>query len=252
MSCVDTRDSLDPRRARHLLAIECSSAVASVALWQDGRVLRRHAETAAATLDHVLRWCAELLREADMEGGSLDALAVGVGPGAFTGVRVGISVAQGLALAWERPVIPVSSLAALAASAGADRLPVLAAMDARMDEIYAGWFQVGVDGDVQPLGEEQVLAPDRLAPVPEASDGYVLVGNAWATYAARIATALPPAARVADAQVPDACHVAAIAARLGADAALAPECIEPAYVRNKVALTMAERARAAGERGRRR
>lgn len=238
----------------HLLALDTSTEAMCIALVtpQAEHVLELPGGAQASA--RLIPETVALLARAGVTLAQLDAIAFGRGPGAFTGLRTACAVTQGLALGAGKPVLPIDSLMLVAEQAcGAEGdADVWVAMDARMDEIYAGWFQVGVDGDVQPLGEEQVLAPDRLAPVPEASDGYVLVGNAWATYAARIATALPPAARVADAQVPDACHVAAIAARLGADAALAPECIEPAYVRNKVALTMAERARAAGERGRRR
>ena len=81
----------------------------------------------------------ELLAEAGIAESQLDAIAVGRGPGAFTGVRLAVALAQGMALALDRPVVPVSTLAAL----GACRSPetatcVLAAIDARMGELYLG------------------------------------------------------------------------------------------------------------------
>lgn len=226
-----------------LLAIECSTAVASVALWQRGTLVCREGETASATVDHVLQWCDELLRESGVDPGQLDALAVGVGPGAFTGVRVAISVAQGLALAWNKRVITVSSLAALATDAIGDAaaMPVLALMDARMDEVYAGWYGGSAAAVPVALVDEQVLPPERLVPVDAASAGYRIIGNGFQLHAQRIAAVLPPPAAVVDA-VPSAAQVAVLAARMGMSASIDPGDVEPAYLRNKVALTTAERA----------
>ena len=72
-------------------------------------------------------------------------------------------MAQGLALALDRPVVPVSTLAVLAQGAVAAALPVLALIDARMGEVYAGAFMPGDDGCVRPLGDEAVLAPTAVA-----------------------------------------------------------------------------------------
>src|SRR5690606_37846584 len=126
--------------AMNLLAFETSTEACSVALWRDGEVAerfelapRRHAEPALP--------CAEaLLAEAGLARSHLDAIAVGRGPGAFTGVRLGVAIAQGIALALDRPVLPVSTLLALAARAPAAAPHVLAAIDARMGEVYLGAF----------------------------------------------------------------------------------------------------------------
>ena len=113
-----------------LLALETSTEACSVAVWIDGEVRerfelapRRHAELA-------LPWAEQLLAEAGIAKSQLDAIAVGRGPGAFTGVRLAIAIAQGIALALDRPVLPVSTLAALAMRAQGDR--IIAAIDARM------------------------------------------------------------------------------------------------------------------------
>lgn len=230
-----------------LLAIECSSAIASVALTHAGQVVGREGETASATVDHVLRWCDEVLRQAGVAPDQLDAVAVGIGPGAFTGVRVAISVAQGLALAWGKRVIPVSSLAALAATtlSDAEAMPVLALMDARMDEVYAGWYESS-SGLATALSAEQVLAPESLSSIiPGGSNRYRVTGNGYALYRERVEAVLPPPAQVVDASVPTAAQVAGLASRLGLAASVEPGRVEPAYVRDKVALTTAERAQAA-------
>ena len=102
-----------------LLAFETSTEACSVALWLDGAVHerfelapRRHAELA-------LPWAEQLLAEAGVAKSQLDAIATGRGPGAFTGVRLGVAIAQGIALALDRPVLPVSTLATLVPSARA-------------------------------------------------------------------------------------------------------------------------------------
>ena len=118
-----------------LLAFETATEACSVAVWDDGRVLerfeiapRRHAELA-------LPWAEALLAEAGIARSQLDAVAVGRGPGAFTGVRLAIALGQGIALALDRPVVARSTLEVLAMRAeGADDARVLAAIDARMGE----------------------------------------------------------------------------------------------------------------------
>jgi len=221
-----------------LLAFETATEACSVAVLVDGEVHerfgiapRRHAELA-------LPWAEQLLAEAGMAKSQLDAIAVGRGPGAFTGVRLAIAIAQGIALALDRPLLPVSTLAALAMRAPGEG-DVLAAIDARMGEIYAASFRRDA-GLVVATGDEIVIAPAEY-PLPDA-DGWYGVGTGFAAgegilharsrdrFAAVDATALPHAADVA---------------RLGAPAfargdAIAPERVEPAYLRNNVALTLAE------------
>ncbi|PBS14390.1 tRNA (adenosine(37)-N6)-threonylcarbamoyltransferase complex dimerization subunit type 1 TsaB, partial [Lysobacteraceae bacterium NML93-0793] len=114
-----------------LLAFETATEACSVAVWDDGRILerfeiapRRHAELA-------LPWAEQLLAEAGLARAQLDAIAVSRGPGAFTGVRLGIALAQGIALALDRPVVAASTLAVLALRAdAAPGTRVLAAIDA--------------------------------------------------------------------------------------------------------------------------
>ncbi len=226
-----------------LLAFETSTEACSVALWVDGAVRerfeiapRRHAELA-------LPWADALLADAGIARAQLDAIAVGRGPGAFTGVRLGISLAQGIALALERPVVAVSTLATLALQAEGD---VLAAIDARMGEVYLGAFR-SAGGEVIALGREQVIAP-IAADVPQGTQ-WQGIGTGFAAgegaLAARLAAAL---VRIDAAALPHAADTARIAAAAFARGeALAPERVEPAYLRDNVALTLAEQqaARAA-------
>lgn len=220
-----------------LLAFETSTEACSVALWLDGAVHerfelapRRHAELA-------LPWAEQLLAAAGVAKTQLDAIAVGRGPGAFTGVRLGVAIAQGIALALDRPVVPVSTLAALAWPATGDR--ILAAIDARMGEVYLAAFLRQGDG-LRLLQPEAVARPDAAA-LPE-GEGWHGVGTGFAAadgaLPARFGARL---ARVEAGALPHAADVARLAvAAFARGEAVAPERLEPAYLRDKVALTLAE------------
>ena len=97
-----------------LLAIETSTEACSIAVWVDGDVRERHELAPRRHTQLALPWAEALLAEAGIARAQLDAIAVGRGPGAFTGVRLGIALAQGIALALDRPLLPVSTLAVLA------------------------------------------------------------------------------------------------------------------------------------------
>ncbi|HZS35440.1 MAG TPA: tRNA (adenosine(37)-N6)-threonylcarbamoyltransferase complex dimerization subunit type 1 TsaB [Polyangia bacterium] len=143
-----------------LLAIDTATLTAGAAVWANGRVLAerrrivtRHSESLLALID-------ETLREAAVEPRALDAIVCGAGPGSFTGLRIGLSTAKGFCFALGRPLVLVSSLAALAARAPDGR--VCAILDAHKDEVYAGLFAVE-DGVPRALSPERVLAPSALA-----------------------------------------------------------------------------------------
>ncbi len=135
----------------------------------------------------------ELLGEAGPALSAVDAIAFGRGPGAFTGVRIAIGVVQGLAFALDRPVLPISNLAVLAAArsaASTARSQVAAAIDARMDEVYWGCY-AAEQGEMRLQGLEAVLAPE-LAQLPRGACGdWFAAGTGWGTYGARIALQPP-------------------------------------------------------------
>lgn len=228
-----------------ILAFETATEACSVAVWVDGGVWerfqiapRRHAELA-------LPWADELLSEAGLTRSQLDAIAVGRGPGAFTGVRLAIALAQGVALALDRPLLPVSTLAALALSpfleSGDDpERRVLAAIDARMGEVYAGTFRVGA-GEVEPLSAETVGPPGEVG-LPDGDAGWHGVGTGFAALDGVLADGLASQLVGVDtAALPRAAAVARLAApALARGEGLAPERVEPAYLRNQVALTLRE------------
>lgn len=226
----------------NLLAIETATEACSVALLHGDTLLDRSEMAPRRHAELVLPMAEDLLAEAGITRKQLDAVAVGQGPGAFTGVRLAISVAQGLALALGIPVVPVSSLAALAMQAPHNGTAILAAIDARRGEIYAGAFRRGPDELVEPLGLEHVLAASDLI-LPEA-DAWNVLGTGWSAYGGAIRERLPSAPCWADGgRYPQARDVVRMAAPLfAAGKGVPPEQALPVYLRDKVALTLKEQA----------
>jgi len=224
-----------------LLAIETSTEACSVAVYVDGEILQRHEIAPRRHTQLVLPWADELMAEAGLRKSQLDAIAVGRGPGAFTGVRLAIAIVQGLALALERPVLPVSTLAVLAMQGqGAHRL---AAIDARMGEVYVGAYDLDDDHLVTARGGEAIVPP-AAAPLPGTevfgigtgftAESGALVARLGARLQGFDATALPRAG-----------DLARLAARaFGRGEAIPADRIEPAYLRDKVALTLVEQGKA--------
>jgi tRNA threonylcarbamoyladenosine biosynthesis protein TsaB len=228
-----------------LLACETSTDRCSVALWADGACLSRAAPQPRDHSEIILPFVGELLAEAGLQLRQLDAIAFGAGPGGFTGLRLGCSVAQGLALAAGLPVIPVDSLAALALAAGDG--PVYACVDARMNEVYCAAYRVA-DGEAQRLLGPVTVAP-ALAPLPPAGHAWHGAGSGFGVWGGVLRERLGGLLdTVSPDAVPDAVHVARLAVRGHARGeARDPAAAAPAYVRDKVALTTAERL-AAGAR----
>ncbi len=166
-----------------LLALETSTEACSAALLLDDHVIERYQWAPRGHANLILPMLDAVLAEAGLSLGQLDALAVGRGPGAFTGVRIAIAVAQGIAFATGLPVAPISTLAAIAWETGrrqgVDRIAV--ALDARLEEVYWGTYRAAADGGVLLLGEERVCSPEQ-ASLPEVGE-WVGAGNGWALYA---------------------------------------------------------------------
>lgn len=222
-----------------LLALDTSSAQCSAALLLDGELDFRAVATARDHARLLLPMVDELLVGAGIVLASLDGIAFGRGPGSFTGVRIAAAVTQGLAAGAGLPVLPVSSLRALAARARAavieaeGSLPpgkLLACMDARMGEVYWGLFEA----DLQPA-EEQVGPPAMLQapgmPAVAAAAGMGL--GAWPGIAASLQLAPGRALATAEPHAREMAQLAAADLAAGAvwlDAALA----QPVYLRNQV------------------
>ncbi len=226
-----------------ILALETSTEAGSCALWQDGEVRQLECPAGRSHSETLLPLVRQLMSDAGIAIKQLDAIAFGVGPGAFTGLRVACGAAQGLAVASDRPLVPVTSLETMAARSGAEK--VLTLLDARMGEIYSAVY-LRSDDEYQLQGDVRVSSPQEIS-LPEGK-GWRACGNAIAAYPALAERLLLAGIPVQNDVLPSAGIVARLAARRAArgetiDAAMAA----PLYVRDKVAKTVAERLSEGGK-----
>jgi len=147
-----------------LLALDTSSEACSTALLDGDEVIYRHQLAPRKHADLVLPMLDELLAEAEIKLSGLDAIAFGRGPGAFTGVRIAAAVTQGIAFSADKPVVPVSTLAAMAQQVmdEENKSHVLTALDARMGEVYWAAWQKNKNGYAENIINECVVRPDLL------------------------------------------------------------------------------------------
>jgi tRNA threonylcarbamoyladenosine biosynthesis protein TsaB len=215
-----------------LLAIDTATEACSAAIAVDAQTLERF-ELEPRHGERILPMVEELLAETGLALTQLDAIAFGRGPGSFTSLRIGAGVVQGLAYGADVPVLPVSSLAALAQ--GVDAPAVLAAFDARMGQVYWGAYRRGAHGLVELSGAEVVADPARV-PLPEGG-GWHGAGTGWDAYhAALIARVAAVLQGWSAQQYPHASAVAQLAvADFNAGRGLAPEQALPVYLRDDVA-----------------
>lgn len=225
-----------------LLAIETTTESCSAALVIGDDLIQRSELAPRRHAERILPMIDELLAEGGIHRHALDVLAVGRGPGAFTGVRLGISLAQGMALGLDRPLIGVSSLEALAMGAPLESEHVLTVIDARMGELYAAAWHRDETGVLHLQGREHVVAAAALA-CPEAPV-WAVIGTGWRVDAETLRSRLGTTIEWAEGErYPQALAVAQLAAeKFRRGEAVAPEQVQPVYLRDKVAETLAERA----------
>jgi tRNA threonylcarbamoyladenosine biosynthesis protein TsaB len=220
-----------------LLAIDTSTEACSAALMIGDTIEERFAIAPQRHAELILPMLDELLRNVGLGIGDLDGLAFARGPGAFTGLRIGAGVTQGIAFGAELPVAPVSTLAAMAQRAYrlTGHTQVIAAIDARMGEVYWGVYQLDDDGIMRPVVDECVRPPDR-APLP-ASGQWLGIGTGWIGHAESLRQRVGE--RLLDI-VPDPYPYAREVAVLGLDMfrrnqAVTAELALPVYLRDQVA-----------------
>lgn len=167
----------------NLLAIETATETCSVALAVGAEMRERYEHAPRKHAELLLPWVQQLMAEAGLGFDALDGIAFSRGPGSFTSLRIGIGIVQGLAWAADRPVIPVSSLAATAQAVVEQGVSsALVALDARMNEVFTGAFAVNDRGIMAPVGQERVCSPENVR-VPEQS-GTIGIGIGFARYEA--------------------------------------------------------------------
>jgi tRNA threonylcarbamoyladenosine biosynthesis protein TsaB len=220
-----------------ILALETATDACSAALIIGDDVSERFEVAPRRHAALLLPFVESLLVGAGLNVTQLDAIAFGRGPGSFTGLRIAAGMAQGIAFGADLPVLPVSTLAALAQGCVREcaATAVLAALDARMQEIYFGAFRVNEDGLVTAAGEEVVCTPSAIA-LPPRNDWYA-AGDGWQSYGEQLRAQLPqPLAGSLETARPHAGDVARLAAALWRQGGGVPaEQAAPVYLRNNVA-----------------
>ncbi|MEB0950229.1 tRNA (adenosine(37)-N6)-threonylcarbamoyltransferase complex dimerization subunit type 1 TsaB [Citrobacter sedlakii] len=221
-----------------ILAIDTATEACSVALWNDGSLTAHFELCPREHTQRILPMVQDILTRSGLSLTELDALAYGRGPGSFTGVRIGIGIAQGLALGAELPMIGVSTLATMAQGAwrksGATR--VLAAIDARMGEVYWAEYQRDEDGLWHGEETEAVLKPEQVEERLQQLDGeWVTVGTGWHAWP-DLGKQSVLALRDGGILLPEAEDMLPVARQLlAAGKTVAVEHAEPVYLRNNVA-----------------
>ena len=215
-----------------LLTIDTSTPAGSVALSQGERLLGELFLNVRSThTDRLLASVRQLLGDVGMDIGQVDGFGVVLGPGSFTGLRVGVATVKGLALATAKPVFGVSSLQTLAAQVPCAHLPLCAMLDARKKEVYAGLFERS-GGLPLPRGPERVLPPERLC---DALQGEVLlVGDGATAYRSLLVRRLGPRAHFVPwpLQHPRASAAAVLALEeMRQGRSLSPAALIPRYIR---------------------
>jgi tRNA threonylcarbamoyladenosine biosynthesis protein TsaB len=215
-----------------VLALDTATRSCSVAVVVDGKPASEMSAVSKRTHSvHLMTMIREVLALADLDLKDIEAVAVTVGPGSFTGLRIGISTAKGLAFAAGKPCIGVSSLEALAVEClpWPDRICVL--MDARKGDVYTAVFQES-DGRLDRIGEERVVAPETL--LRTISSPHLFVGDAVPLYEKQIRTIVAENARWAPRSrlYPKASCVAWLAAdRLASAVVDGVDHLVPRYIR---------------------
>lgn len=185
----------------HILAIDTSTDACSVAISTPSGVHQTLSVSPREHTQRLLPAVESLLAQHELSLSQCDAIAFGAGPGSFTGLRIGLSTAQGLAYGADLPLIPISTLKAMAYSAirlqglvgkaqavgqnqqgeGSDGgYTVIPMLDARMNEVYVSAFHVDTQGDVRRLMADAMSAPEQAAlfDMPRDSQLYG-VGSGW-------------------------------------------------------------------------
>ena len=219
-----------------LLALDTSEEACSAALLVDEQLVERFEIAPRRHSELILPMMDGLLTDAGLGVTDLDALAFARGPGSFTGVRIAASIVQGAALGADLPVVPVSSLQALAQGALREHgvEGALSALDARMNEVYWGTYRSDATGIMRAVTDEVVCAPFEV-PVP-GEGPWTGVGSGWSSYADVLARRCGGGSAVfAEARV-HAQDVAVLARQLYREGAQVPaEKALPVYLRDEVA-----------------
>lgn len=238
-----------------VLALDTATEACSAALLSGDEAISRSAEGGRSHAPQILGMVEAVLAEAGVTLSMLDGIAASIGPGAFTGVRISVAVAQGLAFGAGLPVVGVTTLEALAFHRmGRGALRVLACLDARMGEVYWGCFAAEAKRGLAPTSAarvgpaDSVTLPGPMTPPQGPAAAAVMPVSYWGVgrgFSAYPALATLPGLELDTEDgraLPNAREIARLGSlRLGLGEGVDPEGLLPLYLRDKVALTEVER-----------
>ena len=231
-----------------MLALDAATEACSVALLCQGELMVRSAESGKGHAQQILGLVEQVLAEGQVSLSMLDGLAASIGPGAFTGVRISVAVAQGLAFGAGLQVVPVTTLEALSMPVlDVEAVRAVACLDARMGEVYWGCFAADAARGVAQVSAPRVDPPERVAAEVESqrkhySGSYRGVGLGFSAYPLLAAIPGLTTDELRRRALPSAGEMARLGALRFNESALDPADLQPLYLRDKVALTEAERA----------
>lgn len=222
-----------------LLALDTSSVACSVAVQLDEILVERHEEQPREHTRILLPMIRSALEEAGVSLDALDAIVLGNGPGSFIGMRIAASVAQGLAYGAGLRIVPVSSMAAVAAEVFAtdEATEVVVTQDAHMHEAYLGIYEAGDDGLPQAKYPERLCTQEVIVELADAAAGPRLAaGFGWQRYPGLLEANRDRFTALVDTLHPRASYLLGLGeAGLQRGETLDPKAIDPAYLRQKVA-----------------
>lgn len=215
-----------------LLALDTSTEACSAALYLDGQLMEQYRLAPREHSQLILDMIQHLLAESGLVLSQLDGLAFGRGPGSFVGVRIATGIAQGIAYAADLPVVPVSSLEALAYGSGHDYTAV--AIDARMQEVYWAHYIRQSTGEMKLAAGEGVCAPERV-PQCHKEHSWIGVGSGWLGHHERLSHRL--GVKQWEGEVyPRAASIVRLAlAKLNRGQSVSADQAMPTYLRDRVA-----------------
>lgn len=217
-----------------LLALDTSTEACSAALLRQGEIISQFVVAERAHTKNILPMIDRILFDADCTLGQIDAIAFTRGPGSFTGVRIGIGIAQGLALGADKPLIPISTLETLAQGAFrvANATHVVVAIDARMNEVYAAQYRYSAEGKWLINGIEQVMSPDKILDIIDhrQNECPYYAGTGFDTYPAMVGNSKPSGV-----SLPHAEDMIPIAEKLWyRNEVVKVDAVKPIYLRNSL------------------
>lgn len=218
-----------------LLALDTSSLACTAGVMHGDAIFTRYEEQPREHTRLLMPMVREVLAEASLKLAELDAIVLGNGPGSFIGMRIAASVAQGLAFGAGLEIVPVSSMAAVAALAGKVGDTIAVTQDAHMQQVYMGIYRLDNCGLPQVIANERLQSQDKIAELTEFG-GVTAAGFGWHRYPLLLEANRHNINSISEVLYPSAQALLTLgdAAHAKGDI-VSPERIDPAYLRQKVA-----------------